>query len=57
MKKIVALIGSRRKHGNTVSFIQAILRDLPKEEYSIEYIFHRIFKFILVLGVEVVLVQ
>ena len=44
MKKIVALIGSRRKHGNTVSFIQAILRDLPKEEYSIEYIFPQDFQ-------------
>lgn len=44
MKKIVALIGSRRKHGNTVSFIQAILRDLPKEDYSIEYIFPQDFQ-------------
>lgn len=44
MKKIVALFGSRRKNGNTVSFVKAILGYLPKDECDIEYIFPQDFK-------------
>lgn len=44
MKKIVALIGSRRKYGNTAGFIRNILNGLSKEKYSIEYIFPQDFR-------------
>ena len=44
MKKIVALFVSRRKNGNTVSFVKAILGYLPKDECDIEYIFPQDFK-------------
>lgn len=39
MKRIVALIGSRRKNGNTVAFVRSILNDLSNEKYETEYLF------------------
>lgn len=39
MKKIIALVGSRRKDGNTVTFVRSILDNLPKDKFVIEYIF------------------
>lgn len=39
MKKILVLTGSRRKKGNTITFIKNILKALPNENFVIEYIF------------------
>lgn len=38
-KKIIVLLGSRRKNGNTVTFIRHILNFLPKKNFEIMYIF------------------
>lgn len=44
MKKIVVLVGSRRKQGNTATFINKILKNMPKNKFEIEYIFPQDFK-------------
>lgn len=44
MKNIVALIGSRRKNGNTATFIRTILDGLTEEGYFIDYIFPQDFQ-------------
>lgn len=37
MKKIFALIGSRQKKGNTITFVKKITEKLNKDKYEIEY--------------------
>ncbi|WP_313509749.1 flavodoxin family protein [Enterococcus sp.] len=44
MKKVVVLIGSRRKNGNTYNFSRMIAESLPKGEYECEFIFPQDFK-------------
>jgi Multimeric flavodoxin WrbA len=44
MNKIVVLIGSRQKNGNTVTFARSILETLPRENFKIEYIFPQDFE-------------
>ncbi|SJZ41329.1 NADPH-dependent FMN reductase [Pilibacter termitis] len=44
MKKVVALIGSRQKKGNTATFVKTILNKLPKDEFEIEYLFPQEFQ-------------
>lgn len=39
MKKIIVLIGSRRKTGSTSNFVKRLLEDLPKNQFEVEYIF------------------
>lgn len=50
MKKILVLNGSRRRQGNTITFIKAILEKLPEEKFAIEYIFPQDFKISLCEG-------
>lgn len=44
MKKIFALIGSRRKEGNTIKFVKNITEKLNEEEFEIEYEFPQDYK-------------
>lgn len=50
MKKIVVLIGSRSKKGNTATFVRRILSDLPENGFEIEYLFPQDFQISPCLG-------
>ncbi|PXV91685.1 NADPH-dependent FMN reductase [Lachnotalea glycerini] len=39
MKKVFALIGSRQKKGNTITFVKNITKQLSNEEFQVEYVF------------------
>ena len=44
MKKIFVRNGSRRRKGNTITFIKTVLEKLPQDEFLIEYHFPQDFK-------------
>ena len=39
MKKVFVLIGSRKKNGNTASFIKSVTDRLEDEHYDVEFAF------------------